>query len=80
MFTVDTKVLCSSSEGTTNRKVSFVDSLCILSASLCLTSTLAIHRRAALSMWENILILFYPITLFFPALPYCILIRLTELN
>jgi hypothetical protein len=55
-------------QGTTNKNVSFVDWPYILTTSLCLTSALAVHRRTALPVWENTLILFYPISVF-PSCP-----------
>lgn len=45
--------------------ISIVDSLFILTAPFCFTSTLAIHKTAALPKWETRSILFYPTILFF---------------
>jgi hypothetical protein len=84
MFSVDIEVHCPSSErketykeppktdyirATTNKNASRVDSLCMLIASFCLTSTHAIRKRAALPKCETSPSLFYPTTLFSSTLP-----------
>jgi hypothetical protein len=48
---------------TTNGYVPRTNSICILRASFCMTSTFAIHKRAALHRWEHP----QPRTLFYSA-------------